>query len=283
MSLFRGQGLTLAALQLRTDAGRREENQARAAELLAEAADRGADLACLPATFATGLNFPSIRKDATPLDGPIVEFLADRARNHGMHIAAGVLLAEGRDLFDAAVLVGPGGDVLGLYRRAALWEGERDYLAPGEPLDAVDTPLGRIGLQVSYDLRFPEASRRFLAQETDVVVCVANLFTEFSHHVRTLARARAADNQTALVLASGSGENRFVGMAYLGRSCIVDGLVPGGAEDDADVLAEIPARTREGVALATIHPRRRRKTSDGLPFRADAAATWRTSYVWEGR
>ncbi|MFI8353919.1 carbon-nitrogen hydrolase family protein [Streptomyces cyaneofuscatus] len=283
MSLFRGEGLTLAAVQLRTDAGRREENQARAAELLADAARQGAGLACLPAAFATGLNFPSIRKDATPLDGPVMAFLAEQARTHGLHIAAGVLLAEGRDIYDAAVLVGPSGDLLGVYRRASLWEGERDYLAAGEPLDALDTPLGRIGLQVSYDLRFPEASRRFLGQGVDVIVCVASLFTDFSHHVRSLARARAADNQTALVLSSCSGENRFVGMSYVGRSCVVDGLVQGDEADDADVLAEIPARVREGVATATVYPRKRRKAADRLPFRADAEATWRTSYIWEGR
>lgn len=283
MSLFRGQGVTLAAVQMRIDPGRRAENQARAAELLASAAGQGADLVCLPATFATGLNLPSIRADATPLDGPVMGFLAGQARTHGTHIAAGVLLSEGRDIFDAAVLVGPAGDLLGLYRRASLWAGERDYLSAGEPADAVPTPLGRIGLQVSYDLRFPEASRRFLAQGADVIVCVANLFADYSHHVRSLARARAADNATALVLSSSSGENRFVGMPYVGRSCIVDGLVQGVTEDDADVLAEIPARSREGVATATLYPRRRKKSSDALPFRADTAATWRTSYIWEGR
>ncbi|WP_405572298.1 carbon-nitrogen hydrolase family protein [Streptomyces sp. NBC_01167] len=282
MSLFRGQGLTLAAVQTQIDPGRREENQARAAELLASAAGQGTDLACLPACFATGVNFPSIRKDATGLDGPVMDFLADQAQRHGMHIAAGVLLSEGRDIYDAAVLVGPAGDLLGLYRRASLWAGERDYLAAGEPLDAITTPLGRIGLQVSYDLRFPEASRRFLGQGVDVIVCVANLFADFSHHVRSLARARAADNATALVFSSCTGENRFVGMPYVGRSCIVDGLTEGVTADDADVLAEVPAGSREGVVTATLYPRQRRKAGAALPFREDTAATWRTSYIWEG-
>lgn len=283
MSLFRGQGVTLAAVQTQVDPGRREENQARAADLLASAAEQGADLACLPAAFATGVNFPSIRTDATPLDGPVMAFVADQAQTHGMHIAAGVLLSEGRDIYDAAVLVDPTGNLLGLYRRASMWAGERDYLSAGEPLDAITTPLGRIGLQVSYDLRFPEASRQFLAQDVDVIVCVANLFADFSHHARSLARARAADNATALVFSSCSGENRFVGMPYVGRSCIVDGLTQGVTQDDADVLAEIPARSREGVATATLYPRRRQKTSAALPFREDTAATWRTSYIWEGR
>lgn len=283
MSLFRGQGVTLAAVQMQIDPSRREQNQSCAAELLAQSADQGTDLACLPATFATGLNFPSIRTDATHLDGPVMDFLARQAQTHRLHIAAGVLLAEGRDVFDAAVLLGPTGNLLGLYRRASMWAGERDYLSAGEPLDAIDTPLGRVGLQVSYDIRFPEASRHLLAQEVDIIVCVANLFADFSHHVRSLARARAADSTAALVLASSTGENRFAGMSYLGRSCIVDGLTTGVTADDADILAEVAPRTREGVATATIYPRQRKKAAEGLPFRDDTAATWQTSYVWEGR
>src|SRR5690606_9413991 len=88
MSLFRGPRTRLAALQMRIEPGRREENLARAAKLLSTAREREADLACLPATFATGLNFPTLRGDATAEDGPVVEFLAEQARTPGMRIAA---------------------------------------------------------------------------------------------------------------------------------------------------------------------------------------------------
>lgn len=275
MSLFRGPATRLAAVQMRIEPGQRDDNLARAATLLSAARERQADLACLPATFATGLNFPTLRTDATTGDGPVVRFLADQARTLGMHIAAGVLLAEGRDVFDAAVLVGPSGDPLGWYRRACVWAGESEYVSTGEPGKVIDTPVGRIGLLVSYDIRFPEASRQYLAQDADLIVCVANLFASFSHPMRSICRARAADNECVLVFASGVGENRFANMTYLGRSMIVDGLVRDARQDpDADVLAEAGPGTREAVIDAEVHWRQRRKVRAALPFHDDLRSTW---------
>ncbi|WP_030684650.1 carbon-nitrogen hydrolase family protein [Streptomyces sp. NRRL B-1347] len=279
MSLFRGPATRLAAIQMWIEPGMREENQARAAKLLSVAAERKADLACLPGAFATGVNFPTLRADATPSDGPVVRFLADQARALGIHIAAGVLVSSGRDVFDAAVLVGPSGDTLGWYHRACVWAGEAEYVTAGAPGTAIDTPVGRIGLLVGYDIRFPEASRQYLLQDVDLVVCAANLFAPYSHPVRSICRARAADNECALVLASGIGENRFAMMPYLGRSMIVDGLVQDAREDpEADVLAEAGAGTRDTVIDAVVHLRQRRKLRAGLPFHDDARATWATVY-----
>ncbi|CAL9393764.1 2-oxoglutaramate amidase [Streptomyces sp. enrichment culture] len=277
MSLFRGPRTRLAALQMRIEPGQRDENLGRAAELLSIAREREADLACLPATFATGLNFPTLRSDATAEDGPVVEFLAEQARTLGMHIAAGVLLSAGREVFDAAVLVGPGGDPLGWYHRACVWAGEAEYVSTGSPGEVIDTPLGRIGLLVSHDLRFPEASRQYLVQDADLVVCVANLFGPFSHPLRSICRARAADTECALVFASGVGENRFANMAYVGRSMIVDGLVQDVRQDpEADILAEAGPDARETVIDADVYVRQRRKVRSGLPFHDDVRATWTT-------
>jgi predicted amidohydrolase len=279
MSLFRGPGTRLAALQMRIEPGQREDNLARAAKLLSTARERESDLACLPATFATGLNFPTLRTDASAEDGPIVQFLAEQARTLGMHIAAGVLLSSGHDVFDAAVLVGPTGEPLGWYRRASVWAGESEYVSTGSPGEVIETPVGRIGLQVSYDLRFPEASRHCLTQDADLVVCVANLFGPFSHPLRSICRARAADNECALVFASGVGENRFANMTYLGHSMIVDGLVQDARQDpEADILAEAGPGTHETVIDAEVHWRQRRKTRAALPFHDDLRSTWTTTH-----
>lgn len=279
MSLLRSRNTRVAALQMRIMPGERDENLKCAADLLSTAVRRQVHLACLPATFATGLNFPTIRKDATPADGPVVEFLVDQARTLGIHIAAGVLLAEGRDVFDAAVLVGPSGDILTWYRRPCVWAGESDYISTGTPGEAVETPIGRIGLLVSYDLRFPEASRQYLLQGVDVIVCVANLFAPFSHQVRAICRARAADGECALVFASGLGENRFVMMSHLGRSMIVNGLVQDAAQQpDSDILAEAARGAKEIVIDADIPLRKQRKIREGLPFHGDVRSTWTTTF-----
>ncbi len=279
MTLFRGKEARLAVAQLLIEPGARVENQNRAAELLAEASDRGAMLVCLPGAFATGLNLPTLRTDASASDGPVVEFLSAQAATLGVHVAAGVLLAEGRDIYDAAVLLGPDGNVGTWYRRSCVWAGERDYISVGAPTDVVDTAVGRVGLLVGHDLRFPESSRHYMLQSADLIICVANLFKQYSYPVRSIVRARAADNECAFVLASGTGENRFLGKSYLGRSMIVDGLVQdAAAEPDADVLAEAAPGVRETVIDAPIYVRQQRRAREALPFHDDLRTTWGTTH-----
>ncbi len=279
MTLFRGRPTTLAVAQIHIDPGNRDGNQRRASALLTSAAERGADLVCLPGAFATGLNFPTLRTDATPLDGPVVEFLSERAGTLQVHVVAGVILADGRDVFDAALLVGPSGEVLGCYRRASLWAGEADFVSPGEPTDVIDTPVGRIGLLAGHDLRFPEAGRHHVHQGVEIVVCTANVFAPYSHAVRSICRARAADNECTFVLASGAGENRLVGMAYLGRSMIVDGLVhDADAPADADILAEVAPGAGDEVIVGQVFLRQQRKVRAALPFHDDLASTWSTTH-----
>ncbi len=284
MSLFRGKATTLAVAQLRIEPSERARNQARAAALLGEAAGKGADLVCLPGAFATGVNLPTLRTDATTEDGPVLEFLLERAGALGIHIAAGVLLADGRDVYDAIVLVGPGRKVLTWYRRACLWQGETDFIAPGEPGKVVETPVGRIGLLAGHDLRFPEAGRHYVRQGVDIMICAANVFAPYSHAVRAICRARAADNECTFVLASAAGENRLVGMAYRGRSMIVDGLVRDAAlPAEADVLAEVAAGVDDAVITSPIYLRQQRKIRDSLPFHGDLASTWVTTFCGGGQ
>lgn len=282
MSFRSGRATRVAALQMESKPGARDENLRVAGSLLESAASQGVLLACLPAAFATGLNLPSIRNDATPSDSPIVEFLSQQAQRLGLHIVAGILLFEGRDVYDAATLVAPSGEVLGWYRRTCTWSGEVDYISTGEPTPAMDSDIGKIGLLVGNDIRFPEASRHYLFDGVDIIVTVANMFAPYSYSVRSICRARAADNECTLVFVNSVGSNRFLMMPYLGRSMIVDGLVWNVAEDpETDVLAEASPRSWEEVIHADIHLKAQRKAREKMPFRVDAQALWTT--IHKGR
>lgn len=270
MSLFRGRGTHIAVAQMRVEPSDPAANFTTAAKMIGTARARGASLVCLPATFATGLNFPTIRRDATPADGPVTGFLAEQAVGNDVHLAAGVLVSEGDDIYDAAVLVDPAGQALQWYRRRCLWEGETDFIAQGSPGTVIDTSLGRIGLLVSYDARFPEACRGYFRQDADIIVCVANLFAQYSFPLRSICRARAADNECCFVLASGLGENRLAMMRYVGRSMIVDGLVlDAGTDEDNDILADAGNGASETVIDAVIHPRQQQQERKKLPFHGD--------------
>ncbi|MCP3098093.1 carbon-nitrogen hydrolase family protein [Myxococcus sp. K15C18031901] len=273
MSLFKGRATNVAVIQFKVLQDDRDTNLATATQLIQGAAGQGANLICLPATFATGLNFPSVKRMAEPLDGHIVEALQEQAQRLKLVVCAGLLEAAGRDIFDSAVVIGQDGRLAGSYRRACVWEGEGDFISRGEGGHVIETELGRLGLLVSYDLRFPEACRGYFAQDADIIVCVASLFSRYALAVESLCRARAAENSCGFVFASGLGANRLAMMEYMGRSLIVDGTVD--AEDGEgapDVLAR--AGTREEVLQAPLFARELRKRRKDLPLLEDYKRLW---------
>jgi deaminated glutathione amidase len=273
VSLFKGKATNIAVVQFEVLSDARDENLETASSLIHAAHGQGANFVCLPAAFATGLNFPSIRKVAEPLDGKIVDSLRELASRLGIVICAGLLERSGKDVFDSAVLVGSDGSLGGCYRRSCLWEGETDHLSCGTGGQVIETELGRVGLLVSYDLRFPEACRQYFRNQADIIVCVAALFTKFSFPVETLCRARAADNTCFFVFASSLGTSRLAMMDYMGRSMIVDGTQE--VVDDQrerDILAR--AGRKEAVIQATVYPRTLHKLRARLPFLSDYQRTF---------
>ncbi|MFG6447808.1 carbon-nitrogen hydrolase family protein [Roseateles sp. BYS180W] len=278
--LFAGRPTRVAVLQMRLHHNQRSRNLDTVLQGMTQAAAAGVDLLCLPAACCTGLNFPSLKRDAEPLDGPLLTQLREAAQRLGLMLVLGLLeRGEGElagQIFDSAVCIGADGALLGVYRRRCLWSGERAYLSAGSATpQLIQTPWGRLGLLVSYDLRFPEAWRPYYLQEADVIVCVANLFTRYSHAVPTLVRARAAECSCYVVLASCVGENGFAMLDYLGGSMVVDGCVMEASSDALrDVLAAAPPGPTEQMLQAELYMRQRAQRAAQLPYLEDYLQQW---------
>jgi predicted amidohydrolase len=86
------------------------------------------------------------------------------------HLAVGLIVAEDGRLYDAQTLHGPDGRLLGLYRKAHLFSLEKRQFAAGDSPLVVQTPIGRIGMSICYDLIFPEYIRRIVDLGADVVI-----------------------------------------------------------------------------------------------------------------
>lgn len=201
-----------------------EANLAAAEAHIAAAARQGCAAVQLPemfARFGTSKNADIADREAD-FNGPVGQPLREAARRHGVWVVAGtvpvrvgdesrprarlhVLDAAGEvrahydkvHLFDAAV-----GDAQGRYN-------ESDYYQPGEPIiSTVDTPWGRWGLSVCYDLRFPEMYRRQRQAGVDTLV-VPSAFTYRTGqaHWELLCRARAVENACYLVAANQGGQH----------------------------------------------------------------------------
>ena len=234
------------------------ENLARAQKLLAQAADGGAKLAALPEYFAL-LSADETKKCAAAEkhgDGPIQNFLAENAAKYKLHIAGGALpiSAPNNRVFSACILYNPNGesaryDKMHLFRFAGRENNidETKTIAPGRSPVCVQTPLGKIGLAVCYDLRFPEL---FRAMDSPDIIIAPSAFTAETGaaHWEILLRARAVENLAHVVAPAQAGTHPG-GRKTFGNSMIVDGwgriLAAANTAADEVVFAEINAGERQ--------------------------------------
>jgi nitrilase len=157
-----------------TSSHRVEDNLEAAGKLLREAKEAGAELACLPENFSfIGL------KDADKLgvaeaagSGPIQQFLSATARALGLWILGGTTVIKGdsaRRVANASLLFDAQGKRVARYDKIHLFDVtipgrneqylESTHVTPGHQVVLADTPVGRLGLSVCYDMRFPPRSR----------------------------------------------------------------------------------------------------------------------------
>jgi predicted amidohydrolase len=262
--------LTVAAVQLNAT-GDKAANIARGAELVAEAAGRGARLVVLPEKW-TGFGSPEIlRACAERLDdGDSVAAMRSWAREHGIHLVGGSITERADDtakLFNTCVAIDPRGDVAAVYRKIHLFDvdvggrryRESDLEEGGEEIVTVDVDGWNVGLSICYDVRFPELYRILALRGAEVIVVPA-AFTAVTgrDHWELLLRARAVENQ-AFVIAAGDWGEHPGGKRTYGHSMVVD---PWGT-----ILAD--RRDGDGVVVAGLDPQRLEEVRATLPALAN--------------
>ncbi|RON83828.1 nitrilase family protein [Pseudomonas fluorescens] len=222
----------LAVIQFDPQVGieNQRENLRQSLILAQEAANGGANLIVLPELSSTGYYF-SNRQDAFDHselipDGPSVQAWMNFAREHKVYLAAGLTERDGMRLFNTAVLVGPDG-FIGKYRKAHLWNLEKLWFTPGDlGFPVFETPIGRIGLLICWDIWFPEVPRILTQQGADIICSLNNwvwtpppLFDEAGKCMASYLTMTAAHvNNVFIAAASRIGEER--GARYLGCSLI---------------------------------------------------------------
>ncbi len=160
---------------LRTD---KDANFSRAEKLIREAAAGGARIVCTTECFLDGY---AIKDKSIPLDdyralgeaipgGSFYERLARLADELDIHLVAGMLEADGEHRFNTAVLIGPGGELVGKYRKHKL-EHERVRNTPGTEFPVFETPYGTVGIMICADRRMPDLVRQLCANGADILLC----------------------------------------------------------------------------------------------------------------
>lgn len=226
----------IAAIQM-TSCADVQTNLRDARALLEEAAERGAQLAALPENFAfMGLSDGDKRRIAeADGSGPVQDFLGEAARRLRMWIVGGTVPLRGSDdgrVAAASLVYDSGGERRARYDKMHLFDiqvpdrtesyRESAHVAPGSTPVVVETPFGRLGLSVCYDIRFPELFRKLSAAGAEILA-VPSAFTEPTGraHWETLLRARAIEN-LCFVLAPAQSGFHPSGRETYGDSMIVD-------------------------------------------------------------
>ena len=213
------------------------DNLAAAAALLREAKDAGADIACLPENFSfIGLRDADKLQVAEPDgDGAVQAFLSETAAKLKMWILAGSIVLRGDSelrVANASLLIDAAGKRVARYDKIHLFDvtipgrdeqyRESTHVMPGRKLVLADTPVGKLGLSVCYDMRFPELYRELVSQGAEWLAMPAAFTVPTGRaHWETLLRARAIENLCYVVAPAQSGTHSS-GRETYGDSLIVD-------------------------------------------------------------
>jgi nitrilase len=243
----------MAAIQMASSTNV-SSNLVEAKRLIEIAAKQGAKIVVLPEYFCImgAKDFDKVTIREKPNEGPIQDFLAKTAKQFKIWIIAGsipMISNFPNKVRNSCLVYNDKGIQVARYDKIHLFGldlgtehyHEENTIEPGDKVVTVDTPFGKIGLSICYDLRFPELYRAM--GEVDIIV-VPSAFTETTGkaHWETLVRARAIEN-LAYVVASAQGGYHLSGRETHGNSMIVD---PWGV-----VLDRLPRGS--GVVIANIN------------------------------
>lgn len=255
----------------------KEENIRKAAEAVHWAAGQRADLAILPEMWNCPYSndyFPDYAEDGM---GPSRQALAKMAAENKLWLVGGSIPErENGKIYNTSFVYDPEGREVARHRKVHLFDidvkgGQRFFesetFTPGEQITILDTPWGRMGLCICFDMRFPELSRVMALEGAQAVLVPAAFnMTTGPAHWETMFRQRAVDNQIFTVGVSPARDEQGVYVAY-GNSIAVDpwGTVLArmeGAEDYriveldmarvADVRAQLPLMSARRTDLYTV-------------------------------
>lgn len=245
---------TVSVLQMNS-AATWADNKASIEALFAQLPTTRPQLVLLPEAFSCfGAGEANIRKHAEPFGrGPVQSYLAALAKQHNVWLLAGTLpIQSGARYAAASLLFNAQGEQCARYDKLHLFDAavadqtkhyrESEYTQPGTQVSVVDTPFGRLGMAICYDVRFPELFRQLRAEGADFI-SLPSAFTKVTGkaHWNVLVRARAIENQVYMLAPNQWGEHAD-GRETWGHSLIVD---PWGV-----VVAE--QSTGVGIASATL-------------------------------
>lgn len=258
--------LKVALCQLSVTADK-QTNLKLAEANLQEAAAGGAQLAVLPEMFNCPYDIHCFRDYAEEIpSGETTNHLARLARTHGLFLVGGSIPElAGELLYNTSIIFNPQGEIIARHRKIHLFDvrvkngiefTESCVLSAGDTTTLFDTPWGKIGVELCYDIRFPELTRRMAKDGARLVIIPAAFnMTTGPVHWELLFRSRALDNQIFMLGTSPARDLQASYVAY-GHSLAVN---PWG-----QVLAQLDEKP--GILMAELDLTKIEEVREALPI-----------------
>jgi predicted amidohydrolase len=215
--------VTVAAVQMSPKLGEQQDNLSRMGEWLDRVCtEQHVDLVVFPELITTGYECGVQFIDlAERVPGPTVNLIAQRASDYGTHVLFGMVAKEKVEsiLYNAAVFVGPDGEVIGRYNKTHLHGEERLAFRPGFRYQVWEAEFGTIGVMLGWDLAFPEVARSLALEGAEMLCVCANWESPNADEWRAYIMSRAYENSTYVVGANRVGEEYTY--SFFGDSMIV--------------------------------------------------------------
>jgi predicted amidohydrolase len=245
--------ITVAAVQMKPVLGEPEENLVKMSDFVSTiASQQRVDLIIFPelvtSGYELGVRFTEI---AQRVPGPTINLMSQRANEHGVYIAFGMVTKEKVEsvLYNSAVLVGPDGELVDVYNKIHLRGEERMAFREGFKIPVFETELGTLGLMLGWDLAFPEVARSLALDGAELLCVMANWESSNIEEWKTYLKARAFENAVFVAGANRMGED--VTLTFGGESMVIGprGQVFASLTDEVDPETGLPL---EGYTVARI-------------------------------
>jgi len=195
------ENINIALAQMRCKVGDKQQNIKKMKTFIVNAKKQKAQLIIFPELSLTGYTIRDLTYDlAEPIPGPSIEAVSEITKEEKVYVVFGMperSLKARNLIYNTAVLLGPEGFV-GKYRKMHLPTHsvfqEKRYFRQGYQTPVFETPLGKIGLIVCYDIFFPEISRSLRLQGAQLIVCISASPAVRSKFFEVFSLARAMEN-----------------------------------------------------------------------------------------
>lgn len=215
--------MRIAVAQINSELGNKEANLQKIAELCSKASKCSTDIILFPEMSVTGYNMEVIINIASSKNDDTYQTISNIAKENKIKIAIGIEDRRDNNLFNTLTVFDTDGEIISQYDKTHLFTGEpvkeQDHLSFGDHISILKINEFTAGLQICYDIRFPELSRIMVLKGANLLFVSAAWPKVRQAHWISLLKARAIENQCYIAAANRCGEDKE--LKFAGTSMII--------------------------------------------------------------